>query len=350
MIHSFRRSIAAAWLAVSVAVALAPSVAHAQLSNEAQAQLRFSRGRDLFVQHNYEGALTEFRAAVSLVGSPNTRLYIARCLHELHRNAEAYIEYQRAAAEASDRATNEPRYAATRDTARSESAALQPLLGNLLVRVPNAPDGTEVTVDGAQIPSAGWGIATPFDPHAVEVRGHAPGHLPFSQRITIQQGQTAEVTVEMRPEPTHPTTAATTAAATTVRTERVREGGGIRLAGIAVAIVGVLAGGAGGVFYALAANDNSQLAHDCPNGCPNPNDPRISQGETYQTLSWILAPVGAALVIAGVVMIAVGGPHEVLRTVGPSARRPQRRIASWTFFGAPTVTGSGGVVGLGGTF
>ena len=86
----------AVWLA-------APTPASAQLSAAAEAQLRFSRGRQRFVAHDFAPALEEFRASRSLVNSPNTQLYIARCLRGLGRNAEALGEFQRAAAEAADR-------------------------------------------------------------------------------------------------------------------------------------------------------------------------------------------------------------------------------------------------------
>ena len=88
------------WLVVLASVAtVIPSSVDAQLSGQAHAQLRFARGRQLFVGHQYAQALEEFQAARSLVGSPNTQLYIARCLRGLGRNAEALVEFQRAVGE-----------------------------------------------------------------------------------------------------------------------------------------------------------------------------------------------------------------------------------------------------------
>jgi tetratricopeptide (TPR) repeat protein len=114
------RGFALVALALAGAATFTAREAAAQAANEAAAQMRFQRGRDLFVANDFNGALTEFRAANQLVGSPNTRLYIARCLRGLNRLGDAYIEFQRAAAEAADRSVNEPRYAASRATPRGK--------------------------------------------------------------------------------------------------------------------------------------------------------------------------------------------------------------------------------------
>ncbi|MEI8255118.1 MAG: hypothetical protein WCJ30_05535, partial [Deltaproteobacteria bacterium] len=150
-------------LAVALALAasaplVAPSVSLAQTSNEAVAQLRFQRGRDLFNAHQYTEALAEFQATVALVPSPNTRLYLARCFHELGRNAEALLEYRHAAAEAADRANTESRYAATRDAARDEASRIEPLVGRLTLHVTSPPEGLTITADGQAVPAQMLGV------------------------------------------------------------------------------------------------------------------------------------------------------------------------------------------------
>ena len=128
----------------------------------------------------------------------NTRLYIARCLGALGRNAEAFVEFQRAAAEAADRAHAEPRFAATRDAARAEAATLKPRVGRITVHVPSAPANVVVSVNGAAMPSGASDIATPVDPGAVEVTATAPGRRPLRQTVQVPAGQIIATTVELK--------------------------------------------------------------------------------------------------------------------------------------------------------
>src|SRR5262249_17033016 len=157
--------------------------------------------------------------------SPNTRLYIARCLHQLGRNAEALLEYQHAAAEAADRAVSESRYAATRDAARSEAATIEPLVGRLLIHADEPPEGLVVTADGNAVPSALLGLAAPSDPHEVVVSARAPGYMPFEQRVSVQAGQETEVQIRLE------RAASVSSAPPPVQMVTVREGGTVRLAG-----------------------------------------------------------------------------------------------------------------------
>src|SRR5258708_31077752 len=81
-----------------IAAGVDPGVATPVQREQAQAQ--FQRGKKLYDAGNYEEALSEFRASLDIVASPNTRLYSARCLRELNRIVEAYAEFGRTAVEA----------------------------------------------------------------------------------------------------------------------------------------------------------------------------------------------------------------------------------------------------------
>ena len=251
------RAYARAWIAsvtligtIVLCTAIAPRTASAQVGSEGQAQVRFQHGRQLYAQHDYQNALAEFRGAVSLVGSPNTRLYIARCLHELGRNAEALIEFRRAAAEAADRVASEPRYGVTRDTARSEASAVETRVGAVTVNVADVPEGASVAINGVPVAPAGWGVATPFDPGDAEVTATAPGRVAFRQQVTVHVGETAVVNVELpvdvaaqqaQQASVSPSPAPVEQIAPTPTTHTVRQGGMLRLAGIPVGVIGVAA-------------------------------------------------------------------------------------------------------------
>jgi hypothetical protein len=336
----------------SAAIVSQPRAAHAQGANEQAAQIRFGRGRELFVARNFEGALTEFRAAVALVPSPNTRLYLARCLHNLNRNAEALIEYQRAGAEAADRAAREPRYGATRDTARSEASQIEPQVGRLVIHVSNAPDGMTVNAGGTEVPSALYDVPSPYDPRAVEVVAQAPGYLPFRTQANVTAGGTAEVTIALQRDPNaaraEVTSSAPPAGPPPPRMITVREGGGLRFAGIGIAVVGAVAGGVlFGVFGSQASARYTELRRDCPTGCPE-METRIAEGERAQLIADISLGGGIALLVVGGVLAIVGGPHEVQRPA-PNTASARGSRPVFSVWGAPNANG-GGTAGLVATF
>src|SRR4051794_15796306 len=57
-----------------------------------QAQSRFIKGRDLYNAKKYDAALVELSASLDIVASPNTRLYVGRCLRDMGRLVAAYAE------------------------------------------------------------------------------------------------------------------------------------------------------------------------------------------------------------------------------------------------------------------
>lgn len=366
-----RRSILLA-LALALAAPFVPHAAGAQgVSSEAVALTRFNRGRELFLARDYAAALMEFRAANELVPSPNTRLYIARSLREMGRLAEAYTEFQRAAAEAADRARTEPRYAATRDAARAEGSALEARVGRLVLYVPDAPEGTSVTVNGVVVPGAAWGVPMPIDPGRVEITATAPGRLPFRSEVEVHAGQTAEASVNLAPAPSAGRNEVPQGSATNSDAERppsgeiaeeppsprtvlVRRevGGSVRTVGIVLTAGFALAGGAGfAIFGSLAANRYADLQAYCGAApCPSSVESQITEGEQYQLLANISLFGGIAGVAIGTVMVIFGGPTTVEQRVqarderGTSVLRP-----SASLWGAP-LGQAGGVLGVRGAF
>src|SRR3954447_22682897 len=97
----------------------------------AEAQEHFLAGQKAYEAKQYELALAEFRASYKAVASPNSRLYIARCLRWLDRLTEAYDEYTQVILESADRLGSEKKYEATQKAASEERAAL-PAAGRTL--------------------------------------------------------------------------------------------------------------------------------------------------------------------------------------------------------------------------
>jgi len=366
--HVTRRPVApfsrAILLAIMVSTVVAKSgVSIAQVSNEGQAQTRFQRGRDLFIARDFAGALVEFRAANQLLASPNTRLYVARCLRETGQVAEALVEFRRAAAEASDRAGSDPRYVSTRDAARTEGGALEPRVGQIHVRVIRAPAGTTIRIGDRPLADAAWNLPMPHDPGSVEVSASATGHIAFRRTVTIEAGRTTDVQVELPVDPNAPTAATDGAnpnASSTVngadaepaggrssgtpRMVRVAEGGGVRWAGVVVSALGLGGLVTFGYFGSLAQNRYTDLQTACVLGpCIPELQSQVDEGERYGTIANVTLVVGIVAVGAGITMIAAGGPVSVERA---AAHRRSAPASVW----ASAVRGGGSLLGVRGEF
>lgn len=343
------RALALLSAALCAGVAVAPRSAHAQL-NAAAAQARFDRGRELFLARNFAGALEEFRAANELVGSPNTRLYLARCLRELGRLADAFVEFQRAAAEAADRATQEPRYASTRDNARAEGNALQARLGRLTLRVSSPPENLTITVNTHAVARPAWGLATPVDPGSLAVVASAPGFTEFRRTFTVAEGEALEVPIVLTraatPEPPAraidpPPRLPPPLPLQPPETVEVRTtvGGGARIAGGVLLGVGVGAVAAFAGLAAAAQGRYNELQMQC--GAAGCSQAQISSGVTLQTAGNAMLVTGLVLVAGGVIMVAAGGPRTVVE------RRP---VVSARLSPSVAADGRSVALGLAGSF
>src|SRR5689334_2876510 len=109
-------------LALSLCLTV-PSMAAAQTAAvAADTREQFAAAQKLFEAKDFTGALPKFKELVDATGSPNARLYVARCLRELGRTAEAYDEMATTVRDATQRAEAETKYAPTRDAAAAEMA------------------------------------------------------------------------------------------------------------------------------------------------------------------------------------------------------------------------------------
>src|SRR4051812_6196966 len=111
----------AAALAGALLVTLCPASGRAQKPPAtAEAETQFFAGQKLYTDKGYEQALVAFRASYAAVPSPNSHLYIARCLREMGRVAAAYDEYSKVILESADRVGSDQKYEATQKAASAE--------------------------------------------------------------------------------------------------------------------------------------------------------------------------------------------------------------------------------------
>ncbi len=319
------------------------------------AQQRMERGLGLFDRNDFTAALTEFRASLELYPSPNTRLYVGLCLLRLGHLADAHAELFRTYNEARDRAVTDPNYTDARDVSQHELEQLRPRLAELVLRAPSLPAGVNITANETEILPAMVGIALPFDPGELVVTARAPGFREFRRTVRLSAGTATEVSVALERDPNASTQTATAPRTTTdphpiegprgvedvrpIEQTRVSAatGGGVRTAGFVVGGVGLASLAGFAAFGLLAGSTYNDLVTECSPRCnTSAQRERIDQGQSYQLLSTVALGVGGALTLAGVLMIALGGPHV------EDAPRAGLRVRPW-FDASRATMGVGGV-------
>lgn len=293
-------------------------------SSSVAAQARFDEGRRRFAAGDFANALSEFRASLALYRSPNTRLYVGLCLQRMGDAAEAWAELQRTHTEATDLARTDPRYAAARDISRREMTALEPRIARVTLHVPQVPAGLRVRVGDTDVPPAAFGVPLPFDPGNVRLTAEAPGYETFTQDLRLSPGSAAALDVALRPGGAAPRPPVTVrvgdpTAPPVGEPVTVSRGGGVRVAGFVIAGVGVAALGAFAALGVVAGQQYDDLVARCGNRCTSRDVSDIDAGAQAQLLANVSLGVGAAAVIAGVVMIAVGGPRREVLEPAPRA-------------------------------
>ena len=92
-----------------------------------EAREQYRLGLELYDGRQYEEALEKFRASNVIYPSPNSQLYVARCLRSVGRTAEAIEAYERTVRMAGERASTDLKYEETYRVAKRELAVLKPM-------------------------------------------------------------------------------------------------------------------------------------------------------------------------------------------------------------------------------
>jgi hypothetical protein len=192
----------ARWAAASV-VLVAPAVLADD--NLALARQRFQKGLELFGAGDFSGALVEFRASNALYASPNSRLYVARCLSRLGRLADAFGEYERTIGEGEERAAIDPRYAEAAAAAKKEIEAVRPKIARVRVQFTSPlPPSARVEIAGKTLPNEAIGLLVPVMPGTIGVRVTATGYRESQTSVEVAAGATHTVQIALEPLPEGP--------------------------------------------------------------------------------------------------------------------------------------------------
>lgn len=299
------------WASLLLAVALLTPALPASADAEADAAKAFDEGRKLFDQKkDAAAALPLFQQAVDQTGSPNARLYLARCLREVGKTTRAYDEMARTVRDARERAEKDERYVATRDAAAAELALLEGKVGHLVITLDSTLKDAQVTLNGGAVASGDLGKPITVLPGEVNVVAKPSDGPDIVRTLAIKAAATESVTLAREAsavvgpvkQPDKPVAAAP-------------ESGGfgvVRGVGIGVAAIGVGGVALFAVGTVKADSDYESLEAACGDGpCPDASYADvIDSGKTWETVSFVGLGVGIAGVLAGTAMMIWGGPSE----------------------------------------
>jgi hypothetical protein len=281
-------------------VAASPSEAHAEGAGSAaapspedakKATNLFMNASELFKAKKFSLALDQFKESYAAVPSPNSHLYIARCLAALGDTRAAWLEFNKVVDEADARAATEEKYAPTRDTARVERDELGSKLAFVTLNV-SAGANVTVRVGSESIPREQWNKPLPFPPGSAEAVLEVDGKAADTKPLTLSAGDKRSVTLTPPPEekaaPPEPTPAEPAMPEPSSGSNR------LRTAAYGAGAVGV----AGFVMFAVAGPISLGTYADLTNRCTKINcSPdlagEISAGKTQQAVANVGLVIGA---------------------------------------------------------
>jgi phenylpyruvate tautomerase PptA (4-oxalocrotonate tautomerase family) len=327
--HRHRLATLAASLVALHFVIVAPASAQAQgaapaasEANKKKAVELFKKGQALSKANKCGEALPVLRESYSLVESPNSQIYIARCLAGTNDLVGAYLEFTALIADVDGR--KEAKYQPTRDSAVTERDEIAAKISFVTVNVANPTPDTRVTVGLKEIARDQWGKAIPLMPGTVDVTLSAPPAAPQTQNLELTAGQKKTINLD------------TAGPATGGGDNPPPSTGGsrkiLRPISYAAAGVGVVGMGMFAVAGALASATYSDLDSKCTKGtgqraCSPDLAGQINDGKVQKDLANVGLIIGAVGLAAGVTLFIVSrepgkkdeAPRpEVQAVVGPS--------------------------------
>lgn len=305
-------------LAAFAFVAFVPARALAQPAPSADAKKKatdlFKEAKAAFDKGDFAKALAGFKDSYAAVASPNSHLYIARCMAQLGDNVGAYTEFEKTIAEASAR----PEYSKTGDSAKSEMAEQASKITILTLNIAHADETTVVHVGGAEYPRDKWAKPTPMKSGQVEILVESKSKPPVKMGVTLNAGDKPAIDFDVlapppsaipstpgvvTPPPAQPTdTKSGGASKKTLRTAAFIAGG--------VGVVGL------GMFVIQGIRSNStysDLELHCGAGpCKANRQTEVDRGKVQQTMANIGLIVGITGVAAGTTLFILsrGGKTE----------------------------------------
>jgi hypothetical protein len=326
-----------------LALSFVAGAAGAQSStNAAGAQALYEEARRLMTQSDYEHACPKFKQSYDLDPGGGTLLNLAECYEKQGKFASAWSTFKEALVVAQRDGRSE-----RVDYAKKHLAIVEPKLSKITIEVANEANepGLTVTLDGAPLGAAAWGVGMPVDPGTHRVTANAPNKSPFEQSVEIESGSTTLKIPKLAASAAAGPRAVDTDTEKKPVTDEAKSSNGRRTAGFVIGGVGIVALGVGSYFGVRAFSKWSERQDNCGGGC---SQAAKSAGDDAKSAATI-ANIGIGL---GVVAVGVGS-YLVLTAKSssePSATRGHDLQQARAFQFLPTVGPTGGGLLLRGAY
>ncbi|WP_437581261.1 hypothetical protein [Sorangium sp. So ce887] len=290
-----------------LALTCAPA-ALAQVSDADRATARSLavEGQEALERQDFSAALERFRRADAIIHAPTLLLGVARAQVGVGQWIAAQESYSRIVREGAPENSPEQFFEAIADAQR-ELDALAPRIPQVLISV-IGPDTAAVTIDGEPVPRAALGVRRPVDPGGHTVRAEAAGFAPAEAKVTLAEGASETLALELKPVALPPSVASPPPGAPSRDTGSGAPSGSgsssrtvLGIAALGLGGVGLAAGAVGGV---LAIGKHRDLSERCPAGRCDPSlQGDVDSYHAMSTLSTIGFAIGAVGVGAGAFLL-----------------------------------------------
>ncbi|HEY8943179.1 MAG TPA: PEGA domain-containing protein, partial [Polyangiaceae bacterium] len=176
-----------------------PVRAEVSAADREQARKLAAEGFEALERKDYATAEDRFRRADAIIHAPTLVVDHARALVGLGRLVEAHERYELVLREGI--APNAPwQWRSAHADAERELEEIKPRLAWLTLRV-LGPSKPVVLVDNKNVPLAALGVRRATDPGTHSVTVSAPGYLPKEEIVSLDEGETVSLEVELEVDP-----------------------------------------------------------------------------------------------------------------------------------------------------
>ncbi|HKO47421.1 MAG TPA: hypothetical protein VJV79_06845 [Polyangiaceae bacterium] len=343
-------------LALCCASVSLPAVARAEAgaAQKAAAESLFDDGLKAMKSGRFNEACPKLEESERIDPAIGTLLYLGECYEKSGRTASAWATFREAASAAQAQGETER----TR-VAASRADRLQASLSKLTLKV--VPETAQhatlrVTRDNVPLAKALFGVAIPVDPGKYRIVASADGYQNYEAEIEVlANGDSKTLEIPALAVSTTPAAAGLGAAPIAANTNAPATSSvpaassepsptpagsnGLRTAAYVTGALGVVSLGIGSYFGVKAISKNNEAEDHCTgNVCSDPEGESLTNdAQSAAVVSNITIGVGAAAVVAGVVLYLMSAPKEKTES---SARLKVHPLVSHNLAG----------IGLGGTF
>jgi hypothetical protein len=315
------------------ALAFAATAAHAQTSkNAAGAEALYEQARGLMARGDFEHACPKFKQSYDLDPGGGTLLNLAECYEKQGRFASAWSSFKEALVTAQrDGRPERVEYA------KKHLAIVEPKVSKITIEVPN--DANEprlsVSLDGAPLGGAAWGVGMPVDPGPHQITASAPDKQSYEQTVQIDNGSTSVKIPKLE---------ATTGAPATVAVDQdvekkavvdePKSGNSQRTVGFVIGGAGVVALGVGS-YFGLHAMSKWNTRDDICNktGCTDVAKKAGDDAKSAALISDIGFGVGLIAAGVGTYLVLSAKPTNESNSARARPARQARSLSVLPAFG-----------------